>query len=99
MAQQAVVIQTPIVDEGHSAPDESIATVDSVQAAPVGLKPNLTHLNEGLQRPRTEKRQTTFQYCFDAVGIAGSQLTYPIDHRLFGSHTRNCCIGHLRKLI
>jgi hypothetical protein len=38
IAQQAVVIQTPIVDEGHFAPVESVVPLESGQAVPVDLQ-------------------------------------------------------------
>ena len=52
VAQQAVVIQTPIADEGHSAPVESVATLESVEAAPVDLQAVDVDSLE-LTRPRT----------------------------------------------
>jgi hypothetical protein len=38
IAQRAVVIQTPLADEGHSTPVESAAPLESVEAAPVDLQ-------------------------------------------------------------
>ena len=52
IAQRAVVIKTPVADKGHSASAESVAAVESGEAAPVDLQAVDVDSLE-LTRPRT----------------------------------------------
>jgi len=80
--QRAVVSQTPVADEGHSAPVESAAPVESVGAAPVDLQTVDVDSLE-LSRPRTvgveqlglwAMQQLNFLDLLAHLGINGAQI-------------------------
>jgi transposase len=79
--QRAVVSQTPVADEGHSAPVESAAPVEFVETAPVDLQTVAVDSLE-LSRPRTvgveqlglwAMQQLNFLDLLAQLGINGAQ--------------------------
>jgi hypothetical protein len=82
IAQQAVVIQTPLADAGHFAPVESAAPLASVEAAPVDLQSVDVDSLE-LTRPRTvgveqvglgAMQQLNFLDLLTHLGINGAHI-------------------------
>jgi transposase len=81
--QRAVVIKTPIADEGHSPPAESsVASVESVETAPADLQAVDVNSLE-LTRPRTvgveqlglwAMQQLNFLELLTHLGINGAQI-------------------------
>src|SRR5665811_1498877 len=96
IAQRAVVIKTPIADEGHSPPAESsVASVESVETAPADLQAVDVNSLE-LTRPRTvgveqlglwAMQQLNFLELLTHLGINGAQIAAivgPIIGRMAG---------------
>ena len=82
IAQRAVVSQTPVADEGHSAPVESAAPVESVEAAAIDLQTVAVDSLE-LTRPRTvgveqlglwAMQQLNFLNLLAHLGLNGAQI-------------------------
>ena len=82
IAQRAVVSPAPVVDEGHSAPVESAASVESIKAAPIDLQTVDVDSLE-LTRPRTvgveqlglwAMQQLNFLDLLARSGINGAQI-------------------------
>jgi len=80
--QRAVAIKTPLTDEGHSTPAESVAPVESVEAAPTDLQSVDVDSLE-LTRPRTvgveqlalwAMQQLNFLELLTHLGINGAQI-------------------------
>ena len=100
IAQRAVVSQTPLADASHSTPVESVAPVESVQAAPVDLQAVDVDSLE-LTRPRTvgveqmglwAMQQLNFLDLLTHLGINGAHIA-AIVGSIIGRMAGGCGFG------